>query len=88
MPRYFFVCMSCGANSKRIFRTTFEKLSPEDQASAVKCKCGAILLRAGPPPTTQVKETLDNGIMPHRIERLKDVEQLAKDRAKSDPRNK
>jgi hypothetical protein len=88
MPRYFFGCDSCGANVQRIFRITFEKLPPGKKADAVKCKCGATLFRMHTPPTTQVKEILDNGIMAHRIERLKDVEQLAKDRARHDPSRK
>jgi hypothetical protein len=85
MPRYFFGCDSCGANVHRIFRTTFEKLLPEKKADAVKCKCGATLVRVHSPPTTQVKEILDNGAMAHRIERLADVERMAKDRARNDP---
>jgi len=37
------------------------------------------------PPSTIVKEMLDNGAMTKRVERLKDAEELYRQRAKNDP---
>jgi putative FmdB family regulatory protein len=73
MPLYYFDCGACGKKLRRI-------LNPAE-ASALLCPCGAELSRDPRPPSSQVMETLDNGIMPKRLERLADAERLFAERA-------
>jgi hypothetical protein len=42
------------------------------------------MVRKSNPPNTQVKEVLDNGFMTKRVERLKDAEELYKNRKKKE----
>jgi len=89
MPLYRFFCPSCSARQTRILRVPFDELSPEKVRDILTCKmCGKCVKRDPSPPTTQSKETLDNGAMPHAVERLKDAEELYKDRAENDPSRK
>ncbi len=93
MPRYFYVCTAstggCGFKKTRILRVPLSQLSEAEIDKVLHCeKCGRRYHSDSKPPTTQVKEILDNGIMSHRIERLKDVEQLSKERARNDPSKK
>jgi hypothetical protein len=81
VPLFNFICTGCREASRRI-------LSPAE-AKGLKCKqCGAALERDPQPPSTQVVESLDKGLMARRVERLRDAEILHKERAKSDPRTK
>jgi hypothetical protein len=45
------------------------------------CKCGGNYKSETNPQAT-VYETLDNGIMPRKVERIKDVEEMVKQRSK------
>jgi len=47
--------------------------------------CSEIMSRKPVPPSTQVHEVIDNGIMPRRLTRLADAERLNKERADKDP---
>lgn len=80
MPIFNYQCLHCEESSRKL-------LTPE-QASAVQLckKCGAALERNVSPPTARVTETLDNGIMPRRLERLADAEQIYRDHAKTGPK--
>lgn len=72
MPLYYFKCHTCGLTFRRI-------LKPEE-AAAQGCTCGSILRRDPRPPSTRVIETLDNGLMTKRLERLADAERLFAER--------
>lgn len=72
MPLYYFRCSHCGTASRRI-------LKPEEAGSQT-CTCGAFVTRTPQPPSTQVMETLDNGVMTKRLERLADAERLFAER--------
>lgn len=82
MPMYYFTCDSC-AESQGL------RLKPGEQKAPRACpKCGTALRRDPRPPSTQVMESIDNGIMPRRVERLADAQRLFKDRAANDPQLK
>lgn len=64
MPLYYFECSQCKENVRRI-------LSPEEVKKGVACpKCNALLHRTEKPPTSRITETLDNGAMVKKLERL------------------
>ena len=48
---------------------------------AIKCKCGAEATREAQGGSSMVMETLDNGVMSKKLERLADAERLFHDRA-------
>jgi hypothetical protein len=50
--------------------------------------CDELLSREETPPSTQMLESLDNGAMIKRVERLQNAEELYRERASNDPRNK
>ncbi len=77
MPLFHFSCPNCGAHRRRI-------LTPEAAKSEVpECpECFAAMERDAKPPSTRVVETLDNGLMPRRLERLADAERIYRDHAK------
>ncbi len=51
----------------------------------IECiKCHIFMIRDSNPPNTQVKEVLDNGLQPKRIERLRDAEELYRNRKKKE----
>jgi hypothetical protein len=70
-------------------RSTKRKILKADQLKTVVGKlcgnsdCGGVWEREPTGPTNQVYETLDNGLMPHKVERLADAERLFKERAKN-----
>lgn len=77
MPVFNLVCKACGQTDRRLCQPAlvFNMM--------LKCRrCGAPLFRDPNPPTTQVKETLDNGLMTRRVERYAEAERLARDNAK------
>ncbi len=74
MPLYNFHCATCGP-VKRI-------LKPAEVRGQLCPSCGVVLERTPEPPSSQVMERLDNGIMPRAVTRLRDAEQLSKDRSK------
>ena len=79
MPQYFFVCPVCHWPERRI-------LSPEESKDPIPCTmtegCSGILKRTPKPPTSKIVETLDNGAMPRRLERLADAERIFEERAR------
>lgn len=84
MPFYNFECedKTCGWVGRKL-------LNPGEQKLRQECgDCGGPLTRMATGPSVQVMERLDNGAMSHAVERLKDAEELNKDRARNDPRNK
>ncbi len=81
MPLYYFHCRDCAGNSRRI-------LTPGEVKGAACRECGGKLKRNPKPPSTQVMERLDNGVMKRALERFADAEELHRDRAANDPRHK
>lgn len=73
MPLYYFKCETCGAALRKI-------MAPEQAREPRICVCGEVLSRDPHPPSSQAVETLDNGIMPRRLERLADAERLFAER--------
>ena len=73
MPLFKLTCPKCGKAVKKLGKTTPKVWCEE---------CQVIMERQMAPPDVQVKEVLDNGAMPRKVERFKDAEQLFRDRAK------
>lgn len=89
MPFYNFECLGDGSTSWPCEWVGRKLLKPGEQKLPQVCPdCGAPLKRMATGPSVQVMERLDNGAMSHAVERLKDAEELNKDRARNDPRNK
>ena len=84
MPTYRLTCESCARVVVRTLVTTLKNLPADEREEITRCSCGKRLKRT-PTPSTLVRESLDNGAMTHRVERLKDAEELYKDRAAKDP---
>jgi ribosomal protein L37AE/L43A len=76
MPVYHFKCPNCGFADRKI-------LTPEAvRVINFHCKkCATKMERNAQPPTTQITETLDNGVMVRKLERLADAEQIFHERA-------
>jgi len=75
MGLFYFECEFCKTIIKRIKHGRFEK------KDYPQCKeCGLRTKRMEKPPTSQVLETLDNGLMPKRLERFANAEELYKNR--------
>lgn len=90
MPSYNFVCKLHKAlvEITRISPRPWKNLSAEERKLLATCPQQNGLgpeihqmERAPKGPGAQVKETLDNGAMRHKVERFKDAEKLYKDRA-------
>jgi putative FmdB family regulatory protein len=81
MPLYRFTCDKCGGVFTRL-------LKQGQQKQRQQCECGGELKRSPKPPGSTMMETLDNGAMAKKLERLQNAEELHRDRAKSDPRFK
>jgi putative FmdB family regulatory protein len=76
MPMYNFRCPQCQSAVKILRR-------PEKANQPVECPhCKVQMSRDPQPPTSMVKETLDNGIMGRRVERLANIEEIGKERSK------
>lgn len=64
MALYYFQCSECKEAQRKI-------LTPEEAKKEWACgKCGGKLERTEKPPTTRITETLDNGAMTRKLERL------------------
>lgn len=74
MPLYYFTCLECKAPDKRI-------LEPERVKNVVCRKCGGKVERNPRPPTGMLKEVVDNGLMPKRLENFIDGQSLTKARS-------
>ncbi len=77
MPLYYFECKKCNRQLRKILPGRVGKGLPHCP------ECGVNMERLHKPPTTQVLETLDNSLMPKKVERLANAEQLYKDRSKN-----
>lgn len=73
MPMYYYQCEACKKTVRRI-------CSPEQSTDLPKC-CSGAMVRTPKPPTSRSVETLDNGLMVKRIERLTEAERLFHERA-------
>jgi hypothetical protein len=92
MPSYNFVCKLHKALVKvtRISKKPWAQLTTDEKELLATCpnedkglaRVSHTMERDPSGPSALVKETLDNGAMTTKIERLKDAEQLYKDRAK------
>jgi hypothetical protein len=82
MPLYYFMCTTCQLRGRKILKAGEQKL-------VWPCPtCNNPLVRDPKPPSSQMKESLDNGVMTRRVERLQNAEELYRERAKNDPRFK
>jgi putative FmdB family regulatory protein len=77
VPMYNFKCPQC-RSQVRILRKV-EKAA--DPVECPHCKVG--MERAPMPPTSMVKEVLDNGLMSRKVERLANAEEIGRDRSKT-----
>jgi hypothetical protein len=71
MPSFRTKCPGCGATTR-----TLKPKRPE----LVACSCGVMPVFVSS-VNTQVKETIDNGVMPRKVEQLKGVEEMMKERS-------
>jgi len=77
MPAYSFECPVCHKLQRAI-------LSVEEAKGPVPCRtegCAGILKRKARAPSTQITETLDNGLMARRLERPAEAETIYNERA-------
>lgn len=90
MPTYNMICDECGFAQLRRARAPLAKLTNDELKRIKYCpKCEEYFMnRRAQPPSTIVKETLDNGAMSKAVERIKDAEELYRERADNDPKNK
>lgn len=72
MPLYYYYCSECSLEKKRIVDVPVEQPCP---------KCNKNMARSPRPPTSQVMEVVDNGLMSKRVERLNDIESILKERS-------
>lgn len=76
MPMYNYQCPECEQNFRLL-------LKPERALEPMPCAtCGSVMIRKPQPPTSMVKEVLDNGLMSRKIERLANAEEIGRDRSK------
>lgn len=74
MPLFYFRCTACDEQARKI-------MTPAEARVAQRCgACGGALTRDPRPPSSQAVETLDNGVMTQRLERLADAERLFAER--------
>jgi len=76
VPFFYLGCSKCNISEGRM-------LAPAEVAQQKCAKCGRPMRRQVRAPSVQVNEVIDNGIMPHAIERLADVEKLSRERSKT-----
>ena len=75
MPVFNYRCESCGIGVRTMSRS-----------SSTHKECGGKLVREPQGASSQKMDTIDNGLMAKKVERLTDVEELAHERAVNDPR--
>ena len=80
MPLYYFQCCKCCKPQRKI-------LTVEEAKKLQFCDCGYTLRRTPVPPSSQVTETLDNGAMTKKLERLADAERLFAERNEAVKKN-
>ena len=82
MPLYYFKCVGCKTPKSVICKS-------KDLKKPRFClECGQSLVRAPKGFSSNITETLDNGIMVRKIERIAGAEEIFKERAKKDSREK
>lgn len=75
----------CSACAEYLMRLTDAKGARAfEGAACTKQGCSGTYARAPKPPSTLVTESLDNGIMARRVERIADAERIYKERARND----
>lgn len=76
MPMFYYKCADCARSNRRL-------LKDDQEADLLKhfCPCGGIMVRAPQAPSARITETLDNGLMVRRLERIADAEQVHYERA-------
>ncbi|NBT57368.1 hypothetical protein EBT16_01145 [bacterium] len=73
MPLYHFICKECQKKTRKILDVGASGLV----SLQLNCTCGGELNREqSDGPSAQKVETLDNGIMTKKIERLADAERI------------
>ena len=75
MPLYYYQCSVCFKESRRI-------CSPEESKTPPLC-CEKPMVRAARGVSSRCVETLDNGVMGRKLERLTDAERLYHERAEA-----
>lgn len=75
MPLFHLQCENCSKSIRKILKSSKE-------TDNMKCECGNTLKRVPKPPTSCVKEILDNGLMSKKVERYSNAEELHKARNK------
>jgi len=73
---FYFRCGSC--------KHEFAKLLPRVLKDHKCPKCGARAKRAPRAPTSNVTETLDNGLMARRVERIQGATEIYRERSRAD----
>jgi hypothetical protein len=76
VPLYNFECNGCGLASR-----TISGSEAEAKAKIRACTCGGDMVRCPKPFTSQAVETIDNGFMVKKVERLVDATRIYRDRA-------
>jgi hypothetical protein len=76
MPIYYYRCPKCDKTNRRLLAS-----EAEADKTLLLCQCSEEMVRAPQPPTARITETLDNGIMVRKLERLADAEQIHKEMA-------
>jgi ribosomal protein L37AE/L43A len=72
MPIFYYRCPECETMKSRLL-----KGPAEAESEVFLCaKCSHPMVRAPKAPTTRITETLDNGIMVRKLERIADAEQI------------
>jgi hypothetical protein len=82
MPLIHLICNKCKDTTRRIVRKT----NLSNWGNCVKC--AGLLERAPTGSSSQVVETVDNGVLRKAITRPAEIERLVQERAKSDPSKK
>lgn len=79
MPLFYWKCNECNVQLTRIY--SFK----ESQNGEICSKCNNKMTRSEKGVNAQVYETLDNGLMSKKIERLADAQRIFSDHSKTDP---
>jgi len=82
MPLIHLTCKKCKKNRPRIFHKM-----PNYKTWGF-CDCGGELVRSATGPTSQVIESLDNGVQQRAVERYADAERMSRDHAGANPETK
>lgn len=73
MPAFHLKCQKC--------QKAIRKLLPKFEV--LNCECGGEFHRSNTDgPSTVIKETLDNGVMVRKVERIHNIDELVKERSK------